>query len=298
MSKLFGTETTIPEGFQEPGVPPVATGQVQGADPQSVPQSVPDAGYTPSTEQPLAGAQAGVPGTVPVADYGQGQQGQYEVPQGNYTESQEAPGASGYSPMDTVAMEARQSALDAREAAIAAKEAVLSQGNNQEAPKAPSFLDDVNPETLESEGERALYSAVETLQKELQETRSQAERAQTEATNMRVEGEIHQTMQAYGVTRSELEAEYARSNGMVRDLETLAKSILFDRYQHQQAQYESQAYQQQAQQAQQDRVQSARHIGGSPGSPGASRVAPASGPRAQLNPFDGAEVAKHYKAFS
>ena len=201
----------------------------------------------------------------------------------------------------------RQSALNAKESELAARESELAfKQQNSGEPEAEepviSVFEEIDPEKLESDGERAILGAakqVETkfnaqltaAEKKVTVAEQKAQAATEKSENMELESNIKETCVKYSVTRGELETAYQQSSGLVRDLDTLAKSVLFDRA-------AANTGQQAQAQAKNERTQGAAKVVGAQGAQGANRNTDAE-PRGNLkNVFDGAEIAKHYSAFA
>lgn len=310
MSRLFGTQTTPPPGFLAEGAlgDLDMTGQQQDGD-QNGQQNGNQGGDQNDQNNgvpPFEGAESG--NITELGDpNGQNQQqnggdpnnGQQGDPD---SESAQTPGV-----MDAVALSVKEAALSAKEAELAAKEAQLVSGQhngqqdaNQEPEPPKSILADIDPESLESEGERALFDVAKKLEQELVTTQQQSQQATLDAEEIKFESQISATMEEFGVSRGELETKFKETGGLVRHLPTLAKSVLHDRQVTEKAEQERAAGQQKQQQAQQERTQSASQISGASGAAGANRNTTENGPRGggKINPRDGAQIAQFYGAFA
>ena len=207
--------------------------------------------------------------------------------------------------MESLALEVKEAQLQAKEAELIAREAQLSaqgqsnanSGEESEPEPPASVLAEVNPEELESEGERILFGVAQKLEGNLNETRQQllatekqAQEAATAAQQMELESNITRVMGKYGVSRSELETKFNETGQSVRNLDVLAQSILYDKNQ-------TQSGTTQTKKAQASRTQAASKVGGNTGAPGANREQEANtGPRGggKINYRDGAQIAQHY----
>ena len=303
MPKIFGTQTTPPPGFT--AEIPVTNPPPQGANGQ---------GNEPPVEGADPGNEDGTPNTPDPSTIFNTQQNQGNEggEQGNDNEGGGEQGNEGddnnaQPNMEQVALDARQSALNAKESELAARESELAfKQQNSGEPEAEepviSVFEEIDPEKLESDGERAILGAakqVETkfnaqltaAEKKVTVAEQKAQAATEKSENMELESNIKETCVKYSVTRGELETAYQQSSGLVRDLDTLAKSVLFDRA-------AANTGQQAQAQAKNERTQGAAKIGSAQGAQGANRNTDAE-PRGNLkNVFDGAEIAKHYSAFA
>lgn len=310
MSRLFGTQTTPPPGFlaegalgdldmtgqqQQDGDPSGQQGGEQGVPPFEGAESgnITELGDPNGQHQ----QQIGNPnGQQNGGDPNNGQQGDPD------SESAETPGV-----MDAVALSVKEAALSAKEAELAAKEAQLAAGQhngqqdaNQDPEPPKSRLEGIDLESLESEGERALFKVVQELEQDLTAAQQQSEQATLDAEEIKFESQISATMEEFGVSRGELESKFKETGGLVRHLPTLAKSVLHDRQVTEKTQQGRAAGQQKQQQAQQERTQSASQISGASGAAGANRNTTENGPRGggKINPRDGAQIAQFYGAFA
>lgn len=200
---------------------------------------------------------------------------------------------------DPLQLELKAAQLEAREAKVMAQEAQLSSRNNgappqeqQEEEEFKSMLDEIDPESLESEGERSLFKVAQALEEKLHTTEKQAQEASLESQRVRADANINRVLSEYDVSEAELEEKFAVTG--VRDLDTLAKSILWDKAQ-------TQTTKTQVKQGQQKRTTQVSKIAAS-GNSGASNNTTENnetGKRTNgnVNPFDGAQVSKFFQAF-
>ena len=298
MPKIFGTQTTPPPGF---------TAEIPVTNPP--PQGANEQGNEPPVEGTDTGNGDGTPNAPDPSQIFNTQQGNEDGEQGGEQggEGGEGDDNNAQPNMEQLALDAKASALAAKESELATRESELAfKQQNSGEPEAEepviSVFEEIDPEKLESDGERAILGAakqVETkfnaqltaAEKRAADAEKIAQEASNKSENMELESNIKETCVKYSVTRGELETAYQQSNGLVRDLDTLAKSVLFDRA-------AANTGQQAQAQAKTERTQGAAKVVGAQGAQGANRNTDTE-PRGNLkNVFDGAEIAKHYSAFS
>ena len=321
MSGIFGKKTTAPAGFEgTPAAAPAPDPNAQGGGDPNAQGGDPNAQSVPEFEGAESGGVADSrPVTIPDpnrifnANNGGGDpnaqggnpnngggdpnaQGGDPNAQGGDPNAQSTPG------MESVALQAKEAALAAKESELAAKEAAFAatqqNGGESEEETPASVFGDIDPETLESEGEKVLLEAGRKIEEQLQAANKRVEDAEKqaqEATNssddLKFENDLRQVQAQYGVTRAELETAYQNSGGRVRDLDTLAKGVLFDKAQ-------ANAGPTTQEQAKRERTQGASQITGSPNTAQGANRNTGQGPRGNIkNVFDGAEVAKYFRAF-
>ena len=196
--------------------------------------------------------------------------------------------------LDPMRLDLREAQLDAKEAKLIAEEARLysQQNGNQgqgttEQETFKSILTDIDPESFESEGERALFNVAQTLEKDLHNTKIQVANAEDTSKTVMAEANISRVTGQYDVTRAELDTEFQRTG--VRDIESLAKNILFDRGETEKSRVASSK-------GQQKRTKSVSKVASGDGASTAKRTTTTKG-RGLVNPFDGAATAEKYSAF-
>ena len=296
---VFGRQTTAPPGMANEPNPTqgnnakFSTGNEQG-------QEQGDQGTVPVYE----GAESGnVTDSVPVNQgneqgQGQGQEQNQGNEQGNEQNQGQEQGQEQVTQIDPVALALRETSIEAREAKLAAEEAKFYAQNNPSNPNTPppeeekSILADIDEESFESEGERTLFNVAKQLETELKSATQKADAAELEAARVRSDSNINRVVSQYDVTEAELIDKYNQTG--VGDLDTLAKSILFEKGQTAQSQG-------QANQGVQTRTnnvtkQGASNNSGAPNNTTTQNQEPVK--RGVTNPFDGAQVAQKYQAFT
>jgi hypothetical protein len=195
--------------------------------------------------------------------------------------------------LDPMRLDIREAQLDAKEAKLIAEQTRLisEQNSNQgqgntEQEVFKSILADIDPEGFESEGERALFQVAQTLEKDLHDTKIQVADATHTSNTVLAETNISRVMSQYDVTRAELDTQFQRTG--VRDMESLAKNVLFDRGETEKSRVASSK-------GQQRRTKSVSKVASGEGSSTAKRTTTEG--RGIINPFRGEDVAKKYKAF-
>ena len=195
--------------------------------------------------------------------------------------------------LDSMRLDLREAQLDAKEAKLVAEEARLYSRQNgnqrQEATEQDTFksiLADIDPEGFESEGERALYTVAQTLEADLHKTKIQVADATETSNTVMAEANISRVTGQYDVTRAELDTEFQRTG--VRDIESLAKNILFDRGETEKSRVASSK-------GQQKRTKSVSKVASGDGASTAKRTTTKG--RGIINPFIGEDVANKYDAF-
>ena len=295
MSQIFGREVRPATGG---GTPAFTAGGVLEQDPATLENSaIPPAG---GQEGDQTGGQEGDQNWTPVGD-----ENANTGDEGGEQGSEETPAPT----MESLALEVKEAQLQAKEAELIAREAQLSaqgqsnanSGEESEPEPPASVLAEVNPEELESEGERILYGVAEKLEGNLNETRQQllatekqAQEAAAAAQQMELESNITRVMGKYGVSRSDLETKFQETGQSVRNLDVLAQSIIFDKNQ-------TQSGTDQTKKAQASRTQAVSKVGGNTGAPGANREGESNtGPRGggKINYRDGAQIAQHYRGMT
>lgn len=322
MTGIFGKQTTPPPGFDgsgdpnatgQPGVAPIGSGEEGHFNPGAIPN-----GQPPNTNPGVPafeGAESGGitesqptnPNAQPPADPNNAQP-PAQPPGQPPTDPNAQPPADpnnaqppAATQFDALALETKQAQLDAREAVVIAREAQIAVNGGNTAPgeatpaEEPSLLSDIDPENLESDGEKALFQVAQGLEKELRDTKKAASVADETARSMQAETRIQAAMETYGVTREELDTKFQQTG--VGNVEVLAQSVAFDKSQKEKAEAPTNAGQQLQNVAQQERTQSVSRIGGSQGAPNPTQPGTQSRGRGVTNPYDGAQVARVYRAF-
>ena len=195
--------------------------------------------------------------------------------------------------LDPLRLDIREAQLESREAKLIAEQARLYSQQNGQGPETTeqdtfkSILADIDPEAFESEGERALFNVAQTLEKDLHNTKIQVANAEDTSKTVMAEANISRVTGQYDVTRAELDTEFQRTG--VRDIESLAKNILFDRGETEKSRVASSK-------GQQKRTKSVSKVASGDGASTAKRTTTTKG-RGLVNPFDGAATAEKYSAF-
>lgn len=214
-----------------------------------------------------------------------------------------------FDPATAYAIQAANEAKVAAEVARQLAQQSVTSTEDEDTFEEISILGEFSDDELVSDGEKRLVSAAKKLEeglnttrKELAATQKQLKAAEDNASKTNIEFEIQRAMTHYGVTRAELETAYQRSNGKVEDLNILAESALYARIAHQQQQQTQTQVQTQVQKATEERGQESSVVGQQQSSNGnnGTQTTSTDGPRGggKLNPFNGAEIAKHYSAFA